>query len=229
VSAGAGTRLGAGEPKALVRLGSFEGSELVAVSVRRLLACGVQRIVLVVPRGAAERFRQVGLDLSRVDLIDGGDTRAHSVKNGLDYLRRSNLIARPEETLIAIHDAARPFFGTLVFQQLRERAAQMGAAVPAALMVDAVCTATDHGAIERYEPRDRLKAVQTPQVFRYGLIIRAHAHAHDGSGEALDDASLVVRFHQVALVESSAENFKVTTPGDLERARMVFAALGALA
>jgi 2-C-methyl-D-erythritol 4-phosphate cytidylyltransferase len=183
-------------------------------------------VVVTVPRGAIERFQSVGLDLTRVDLVEGGDTRAESVGKGLEFLRRSGVVVRPEEDLVAIHDAARPFFGTVEFHRLCERAADVGAAILAAPVVDAVCVVSERGVVKRYEPRDRLRAIQTPQVFRYELIMRAHTQNHSDTADAVDDGSLVLPFNQVEIVESSGENFKVTTPGDLERARGIFAALG---
>jgi 2-C-methyl-D-erythritol 4-phosphate cytidylyltransferase/2-C-methyl-D-erythritol 2,4-cyclodiphosphate synthase len=151
--------------------------------------------------------------------VRGGATRAASVRAGLATLA-------PQSRWVVIHDAARPFASPELFQRVLAQARRQGAATAALRPVDALRwrTAPAAGDGPLYLDRDRLVRIQTPQAFRRDWLVAAHRNAvAETAAEAPstppDDAALVSALgHPVALVEGEPANFKITTPGDWERA-----------
>jgi 2-C-methyl-D-erythritol 4-phosphate cytidylyltransferase len=141
--------------------------------------------------------------------VAGGAARSESVRNALAGV--------PYAAVVVIHDAARPF----VTEDLVRRciaAVESGAdgAIAAAPVTDTIKEADADGRVVRTLDRSALWSIQTPQVFRADALRKAL----DGDvASATDDASLVEESGgDVRIVESTARNFKVTWPEDLERA-----------
>ncbi|MBS1864108.1 MAG: 2-C-methyl-D-erythritol 4-phosphate cytidylyltransferase [Actinobacteria bacterium] len=217
-AAGSGERLGAGGPKAFVPLA---GRPMIAWSLDACLACGsVVGVVVAVPAG-----HQHGLEgRERVEVVDGGSTRAESVAKALD---------RVSTEYVAIHDAARP----LVTPELLDALVAELAASPDADAIIAAAPLTDtvkkvrvefpsdgNGksarAIERTLDRSELWGAQTPQVFRTEAL-RAALDAHDA---ATDEAMLIEAAGGTVLIhDPGAPNPKVTTPLDLRVVELLFA------
>ena len=184
---------------------------LVAYPLAAFQTCpAVDRIVLVVAEGAAERAQAL-VRKERFDkvcaVLPGGARRQDSVRAGLEALGRCNWVA--------VHDGARP----LVTPELIERgiaaAAETGAACCAIPVPDTVKEAED-GRVVRTLDRSRLWLAQTPQVFRYDLLVDAHKRMER---DVTDDAALVETMGiEVRLFEGSSRNLKVTTPEDLRLA-----------
>ena len=149
----------------------------------------------------------------KIDAADGGARRQDSVYNGLKA-------TRADAQLILIHDAARPFPGRRALVEVCEKAATTGAAILACRVRDTIKRerSAQSALIETTVPRADLWHAQTPQVFRRQLILDCFDRL---AGEApeldvTDDASICEYFRQeVALVESSTSNFKVTQPEDI--------------
>jgi 2-C-methyl-D-erythritol 4-phosphate cytidylyltransferase len=205
VAAGSGERLGAQRPKAFV---TVAGRPMLEWSVRALRAAGLWHIVVALPDGETAPRGCAG--------VRGGQTRSESV--------RAALAAAPLGDPVVVHDAARP----LVTPELFERAvreltdADADAAVAAAPMTDTVKEADAHGDVTRTLDRSRLWAVQTPQVFRRAALESALSVDAELLARATDDAWLIERAGgRVRVVESSAVNFKVTTPHDLRVAELL--------
>ena len=119
--------------------------------------------------------------------------------------------------LIAVHDAARPFASAGLLDRLATAAAASGGAVPGVPVPDTIAQATAVGA--SYLERSTLVAVQTPQVFRWGIFQAAHAWADSKGLDFTDDGSLMAsRGHTPEVVPGEQENWKVTTAGDWRRA-----------
>jgi 2-C-methyl-D-erythritol 4-phosphate cytidylyltransferase len=208
VAAGSGQRLGAGGPKALVELA---GRPLYAWSVdafRR--ATHIDRIYVAVPPGQSELFTEPG-----IVTIEGGETRSHSVANGIEAI-----IAEGDPGIVVVHDAARP----LVTPNLIDAAVigldsdtGLHALIAAAPMTDTVKRLGEEGVVVETLDRSELVSVQTPQVFRIGIL--RDAIASGDLAAATDDASLVeAAGGSVGVIESPSGNIKVTVPGDLELA-----------
>lgn len=219
-AAGSGERLGAGGPKAFVPLG---GRPMIAWSLDACLACGsVAGVVVAVPASYEH-----GLGAwERVEVVDGGDTRAESVAKALD---------RVATEYVAIHDAARPLVTAALLDALvAELAANPDAAaiIAAAPVTDTVKkvrvefrSSGDRNstrAIEGTLDRSELWGAQTPQVFRTAALRAAVQVDESDRGAATDEAMLVeAAGGTVLLHDPGAPNLKVTTPLDLRVAEIL--------
>ncbi len=162
--------------------------------------------------------RQFRLDKVK-KVVVGGAERIQSVQAGLAEVR-------PDASLIAIHDGARPLLPQEVLTEVIGCALRTGAAAPAIPMTDTIKRAEDGLAIETVD-RSTLFAVQTPQVFDADLI-RAAIQKALADGELLtDDCAAVERMGmKVSLTQGSRENLKLTTPFDLVVAQAILEARG---
>lgn len=208
-AAGRGLRL----PGAVAKqFRDLSGKPLFHHPLLRIARTGlVGRIVVAFPAGSSPPGLPDGLEAD-VRLVEGGARRQDSVRNGLDALGE-------DVSWVVVHDGARP----LVTPELMERcllaAAETGAAIAGLPVVDTVKTSDADGFIEATRPRDGLWLAQTPQVARRELLVRAMAWADANDFEGTDEAALLEALGvRVKLVEGSAGNIKVTTPGDMERA-----------
>ena len=204
VAAGMGTRLGAGLPKALVPVG---GRTLVEHAVRAARGTrGLGDLVVVVPPGHRAGF--AALDLS-ARLVDGGRERTDSVAAGLAALDAA-------VDIVLVHDAARAFAPTALFDQVVDAVAGgADAAVPGLPVVDTIKRVDADGVVRATPPRGELRAVQTPQGFTRDALARAHGRG----AQATDDAALVeAAGGRVRVVPGHPDAYKVTTPQDLARA-----------
>jgi len=124
---------------------------------------------------------------------------------------------------VLVQDGARPFIDSALTGRVISAAARVGAAIAAVPVKDTIKLATDKDTVEGTVPRERLWAAQTPQVFSYATLLEAHRLAQADGFEATDDAALVERYQStpIALIESSYENLKITTPDDLEVAARI--------
>ena len=141
-------------------------------------------------------------------LADGGMTRFHSVKNALSYVSKGSLVA--------VHDAVRPFVTEDFVNGLFEAAQEHGAVVPSLPLVDSIRELKADGGSKAAD-RSRFVFVQTPQVFLSDILISAYEVPYQAF--FTDDASVVeASGHPVTLVPGLKENFKITTTEDLSRA-----------
>lgn len=221
-AAGRGERAGAADHKAFLPLG---GKPLAAWSLEALRQCPeISEIVLVVAPEDVERARRGlirvgGAQSERV--VAGGEARQASVRAGLAEVS-------PDCDLVLVHDAARPFLRPDLVRRCMEAAATHEAVVAALPATDTVKEVGPDGSVSATLDRSRLWLVQTPQVFRYRLLLNAHESGARGSA-GTDDAALVERLgHQVHVVPGDPENTKITWPEDMHRAerRLVGSAAG---
>ena len=146
------------------------------------------------------------------DRVAGGDARSESV--------RAALAAAPEATIAVVHDAARPLLTPAIVRACVSAVEEgWDGAIAAAPVTDTIKEADADGRVTRTLDRARLWSIQTPQAFAADVLRRALDAPGDRLAAATDDASLVeAAGGSVRIVESSPENFKVTTALDLERA-----------
>jgi len=138
-------------------------------------------------------------------LANGGDTRFHSVMNGL--------LLTDDDGFIGVHDGVRPFVSPDVISSCFDAAATFEAAIPVIDVVETVREVEDNGDSVTVD-RNKYKLVQTPQVFSASLLKRAYTQ--DYSPKFTDDASVVEAMGvKVSLVKGNRENIKITTPFDL--------------
>lgn len=139
----------------------------------------------------------------------GGDTRFHSVKNGLA------LIPNEANAVVGVHDGVRPFVAQEVLLRCYTLAETKGAVIPVIPVVETIRKITDASVVHSVTvPRSEYRLVQTPQVFEVTLLKRAYQQSY--TDNFTDDASVVEAMgNQVYLTEGNRENIKLTTPFDL--------------
>jgi 2-C-methyl-D-erythritol 4-phosphate cytidylyltransferase len=222
-AAGSGQRLGAGGPKAFVPLA---GRAMVEWSITACRAApSVRSIVVACPPGHVH-----DLAGSDIGVVDGGATRAESVRNALEAVGTE---------LVAIHDAARPLVtpelvegvvatliadpeaaGAIAATPVTDTIKQAGAATQTPLGADSA----HHGVcvIESTVDRASLWAAQTPQAFRVGALLEALMADSERIDTATDEAMIVeAAGGRVLIHPAPPENLKVTTPLDLRLAGLL--------
>jgi 2-C-methyl-D-erythritol 4-phosphate cytidylyltransferase len=209
VAAGSGERLGMDTPKALVELA---GRTLLQRSVDVLAGVpAIEQIVVALPAGADAPEGTSG--------VRGGSVRSESVRLAL-------AAAGPGDPVL-VHDAARPLLTAELARAAivaLEADESIDGAIAAAPMTDTVKRVDEDGLVCETLDRRELWAVQTPQVFRRAALARALDVPDEVLAQATDDAWLIERAGgRVAVVESSRENLKITTPHDLVVAEMLLA------
>lgn len=143
-------------------------------------------------------------DASRITLCPGGDTRFHSVQNGLALVK--------EEAVVFVHDGVRCLVTSRLIQLCYEEALRFGAAIPVINSKDSIRIVDESG--QRAIERTSVKLVQTPQTFHSKIIIPAYQIEYKAS--FTDDASVVEAYGmEVHLVEGEVENIKITNQVDL--------------
>lgn len=184
----------------------------------------IDRICLVVPAAEVEDCQRQVVDLygfvKVVDVIAGGRERQDSVRSGL-------LGCRAEaDDVVLIHDGVRPLFDATLIPSLINLVQETGAAIVAVPVKDTIKEVVD-GKIVSTPPRGRLWQAQTPQGFRYDLILKAHKMAERDGFLGTDDASLLERVGvPVAVLEGDGSNLKITTPEDMPVAEALLARAG---
>jgi 2-C-methyl-D-erythritol 4-phosphate cytidylyltransferase/2-C-methyl-D-erythritol 2,4-cyclodiphosphate synthase len=215
-AAGSGKRFGGQIAKQFLE---FAGAPILIHTLRRFDECpDIGGLIVALQESEIPAFaeRLPGYQLAKpVRLVPGGAERSDSILNALEAARDW----QPE--LVAVHDAVRPFVTPAQISAVLHKARDVGAAILALPSVDTIKEVAD-GLIQRTHDRRRIYRAQTPQAFRYELLMQANAQARaDKLPAALttDDALLIERLgHPVAIVEGSPDNFKITTPEDLTAA-----------
>ena len=229
VAAGRGSRAGAGLPK---QFRPVAGEPLIARTMRAMLASPMIGDVTPVIHPDDE-----GLFAESMAFLDqsfaarlappahGGPTRQESVHAGLETLARRGL---DPSDIVLIHDGARPFASRGLIERAVEHAQRFGAAVPGCPVTDTVKQIGGNGAVVGTVDRAMLRTVQTPQAFRFDVILGAHRKASAERRTDLTDDAAVAEFagHDVFVFDGEAENAKITTPDDFHRAeRSLFSGL----
>lgn len=206
VAGGKGLRMGSDLPKQFLPVGGKP------VLMRTLEAFyqfdAAMHLILVLPKEQQAYWRQLCSDYQFVinhRIVDGGETRFHSVKNGLAFVSGSGLVG--------VHDGVRPFVSQEVIGRCYDMAEVRKAVIPVVDIVETVRRLTAEGS--ETVNRNDYKLVQTPQVFDAGLL--KQAYAQEFTPLFTDDASVVEAMGvPVCLVEGNRENIKITTPFDLK-------------
>ena len=214
VAGGKGLRMGGEVPKQYLPVGG------VPILMRTLQAFHDadedMGIILVLPKDQQEYWEQLCAEYQFTlphRLAVGGETRFHSVQNGLA------LVPDDAEGLVGVHDGVRPFVSKEVIRRCFDAALEQGAVVPVIPVVETVRQLLPEGDSLTVD-RDLYRLVQTPQVFRIPLLKEAYRQPY--RPEFTDDASVVEELgHRVALVEGTRENIKITTPSDIQYAEFL--------
>lgn len=215
VAGGSGKRMGSEIPKQFLKLA---GKPLIMHSIMRFIEYDTStEIIVVLPGGLINYWRSLQEEYRfniRHSIVKGGDTRFHSVRNGLEMVGLAGLVA--------IHDGVRPLVSTGTIRRCYEAAEKHGSGIPVISPADSIRMVTGIESVS--VNRMHVKLVQTPQVFNAGLIKKAYLAEY--SEEFTDDATVLERTGEaVFLAEGNKENIKITTPDDLLVAETLFPGL----
>ena len=211
VAGGKGLRMGSDIPKQFLPL---RGRPVLmhTIDVFRRTYPDIH-IILVLPREQQDYWRQLcgqhGYDVE-LCVADGGETRFHSVRNGLSQI--------PDDArgVVGVHDGVRPFVSPETIRRCFESAEEFGAVVPVVPVVETVRQVLADGNSMTVD-RNAYRLVQTPQTFDIQLLKKAYGQPFDPF--FTDDASVVEAMgHPIKLVEGNNENIKLTNPADLKLA-----------
>lgn len=206
VAGGKGLRMGSELPKQFLPIG---GKPVLMRTLEAFHACNREiQLIVVLPHSQQEFWRTLcrkhRFTLPHV-VVDGGETRFHSVKNGLA------LVEAP--ALVGVHDGVRPFVSREVIDRCYELAAEKRAVIPVIGVVETVRRMEGEKSVT--VSRDDYRLVQTPQVFDAELLKAAYDQPY--TPHFTDDASVVEAWGaSVTLTPGNQENIKITTPFDLK-------------
>jgi 2-C-methyl-D-erythritol 4-phosphate cytidylyltransferase len=208
VAAGRGERMGADRPKAFLELA---GQPLLLRSAVAFEAApSVTEVVAVVPEEQVAAARELLVPVTKLAaVIPGGARRQDSVLEGLKQV--------PDgfDGVVLVHDAARPLVDSELVEEVVRAAEEAGAALPVLSVVDTVKRVRDGRVLETLD-RSELGAAQTPQGFRFGLLVSAYEAAFRDRVTVTDEAMAVERLgSMVRAVPGSSRNRKITTADDL--------------
>ena len=222
VAGGKGLRMGSDIPKQFLPVG---GKPVLMRTLERFREYSpTLQIILVLPKAQQDYWRQLcqqyqfplpveeGVRGGFYLLADGGETRFHSVQNGLA------LIPDDAEGVVGVHDGVRPFPSIEVIRNCYETAREKKAVIPVIPVVETVRHL--QGEVSVTVPRNDYRLVQTPQCFDIQLLKAANRQPYNDG--FTDDASVVEAFgFDITLVEGNRENIKITTPHDLKIAKVL--------
>lgn len=213
VAGGKGLRMGADIPKQFIPV---KGKPILMHTIERFHRFDeTMQIVLVLPVHMQEYWHQLCSKYKFAlpyTLANGGETRFHSVLNGLAEVN-------DKCDVIGVHDGVRPFVSEAVIGRCFSTALLRGTAIPVIDIVETVRHVTSPNESVTV-PRNDYKLVQTPQVFSAELLKRAYSQPY--TDMFTDDASVVEALgHSITLVEGNRENIKITTPYDLQIAEVL--------
>jgi 2-C-methyl-D-erythritol 4-phosphate cytidylyltransferase len=208
-AAGAGRRMKADRPKQLLVI---KDTPILVYTIRKFDRCGlVDRIVVAAPQESVDEIRKMvaSAGFSKpVSVVQGGARRQDSVATAMQHMD-------PDTTLVAVHDAVRPFVSVEEIEATIRLAEKTGAALLAIPIVDTV-KQIRKDIIDSTLTREHLVLAQTPQVFRVEILREAFERAKKDEYYGTDESSLVERMdHPVSIVRGSERNIKITRPGDL--------------
>ncbi len=222
-AAGYGTRLDSGMPKQYVPL---LGVPMLQRTLSTLSSCAEIDTLLVVVNMEDVDYCADEIQVEHIGkvarVVAGDSKRPFSVRNGLRALMDLG-----DWDLVGVHDGARPLVTCAEVRRALdalEADPSLDGVVPAVPSVDTIKIVDDQGVVQSTPHRARLFRAQTPQIFRWQVLMDAYGQADEVVAEATDDASLVEgRGGRVALVEGSPQNFKITDRLDLRHAEGILA------
>ena len=220
VAGGKGLRMGSDIPKQFLPIG---GKPVLMRTLERFREYSADlQIILVLPEAQQAYWHQLceeyHFDVTYT-LANGGQTRFHSVQNGLAK------VPDDAEGVVGVHDGVRPFPAVEVIKNCFETARTAKAVIPVIPVVETVRELTGTGTMSSAQnsgvtvssvtvPRDKYRLVQTPQTFDIQLLKAANRQPYNDG--FTDDASVVESYgHAITLVEGNRENIKITTPYDI--------------
>ena len=213
VAGGKGLRMGTDIPKQFLPIG---GKPVLMRTLERFREYSADlQIILVLPEAQQEYWHQLCEEYHfnvEYTLANGGQTRFHSVQNGLAKV--------PDDAIgvVGVHDGVRPFPSIEVIRNCYETAREKKAVIPVIPVVETVRHLENEGS--KTVPRGDYRLVQTPQTLDIQLLKAANRQPYNDG--FTDDASVVESFgYEITLVEGNRENIKITTPYDMKIAEVL--------
>ena len=208
VAGGKGLRMGSDIPKQFLPIG---GKPVLMRTLERFREYSADlQIILVLPEAQQDYWKELCHQYDfqiTYQLANGGQTRFHSVQNGLA------LVPDDAEGVVGVHDGVRPFPSIEVIRDCYETARTAKAVIPVIPVVETVRQLFSKNRSVTV-PRDEYRLVQTPQTFDIQLLKAANRQPYNDG--FTDDASVVESYgHAITLVEGNRENIKITTPYDI--------------
>ena len=214
VAAGQGTRMGAETKKQYMMLAN---RPVLAHTLLAFEKCGaVEEIFLVIHRGDDPFCKREIIDPLRpnkpIHLVSGGATRQESVYNGLKAIDG-------RFSIVVIHDGVRPLVNIARIAECVTVARKYGGCILGMAASDTIKTVDEYDRVIGTMKRHMIRMAQTPQAFRYDLILEAHVASQKEGYAGTDDAELVEqRGKVVKVIPGDPYNIKITTPEDLKLA-----------
>ena len=211
VAGGKGKRMGTDISKQFIQV---KNKPILAYTIEKFIESNLfEEIIVVLPENQLSYFEKEIKDKyfsrNEIKTVAGGVERQNSVFNGLKMISKNT-------DIVAIHDGVRPFIKTQDIEKTIKAAYKEGACILGVPVKDTIkeCD-TDKNVINTLD-RKTLWAIQTPQTFKYNIIMEAYIKAEKSGFIGTDDASVVEKAgYKVVVTEGSYENIKITTIEDL--------------
>ncbi|WP_392486019.1 2-C-methyl-D-erythritol 4-phosphate cytidylyltransferase [Haloimpatiens sp. FM7315] len=210
LAAGKGLRMKAGINKQYI---DIDGKPILYYTLKAFSKCqAIDNIIVVASESEINYCKKEVVDkygFNKVSkIVAGGNERQESVLKGLEAISSADIVL--------IHDGARPFVEENTIKQGIEYARLYGAAASGVPSKDTVKVKDENGFSKGTLKRSELFLVQTPQVFKYDLILKCHHKLKEENMFVTDDTMVVERYgYRVYLYQGSYDNIKITTPEDL--------------
>lgn len=210
VAAGSGQRFGGDIPKQYAQL---HGKVVLRHTLEAFLACpNLTALCVVIDPAHLELYKAATEGLNLLPPVHGGKERKDSVRNALESLK-----ALTADHAVLVHDAARPCVTPSQIEMVAQ-SLTVHKAVTLAIPVSDTIRKGDRGILDDTINRQGLWALQTPQGFHYGMIVKAHEAARQIQ-DITDDTGVVSAYGEdVHILTGSRTNIKITTPEDLAMA-----------
>ncbi|MCS7230148.1 MAG: 2-C-methyl-D-erythritol 4-phosphate cytidylyltransferase [Candidatus Kryptonium sp.] len=214
---GYGKRIGAGIHKQLIEI---SGKPILIHTLEKFETCKcIDSIIIATAPEILLEVEKLVKEFNITKVVEvtiGGNERQDSVYNALQ------IMVYHHTEIVVVHDAVRPFITCEKICEVISACKETGAAILAVHPKETIKLGRDDGFVEKTLDRNLLWLVQTPQAFYYTILQQAYKRAYTDSFYGTDDASLVERLGiKVKIVEGLYENIKITTPEDIEFAKML--------
>jgi 2-C-methyl-D-erythritol 4-phosphate cytidylyltransferase len=213
-AAGSGSRFGNKTPKQFLKLPPHN-IEVISYTIKKFQE--INSISEIIIATSADNFKKIKKIISEnkfskvIRIVEGGDTRHQSVFNALLSLKCG------KDDRIIIHDAVRPFITKKKIKEIINLSLKYPELVPGLKVNDTIKKIDDKNYINESLKRENIWRIQTPQIFRYEILVKSFEHAHKTKFTGTDESSIVTNAgYKVKIIEGEVSNLKITTKEDLK-------------